>query len=155
MYVNYPALRSTKTDGLIELSKTITFKNAVSNKRRIGENRFENLSVYENSRWYGWSAQQRKAFKSLLPEDLVKRSVVGWFLKIPEESGFLDRMTFWVDKPFAGTVVAYALKDRQVVHLNDQPTSVRLGEGLSFNLKVIHEIKRSRQGQLWACLMVL
>lgn len=153
MYLRYPKLDPQPLSALTHLAGAQSFENSVSYRRRIGAGGQQALSEYAYSRWYGWSRKDREGFQTCFPAHVVDRSVVGWFLKIPPTTGFLDRMTTWVGQKMAGTVLAYALMPEQELVLNDQVVTVADGEGVMFNLGIIHEIKPSSRGQLWACVM--
>lgn len=155
MITRLKKLSPSKAHALYQLFDTFTLKQASSHRLRMGENRMDNLSVYFTTRWFKWRYQVRDLFKEQLPEAMVNQAMVGWYLHLPPETGFLDRMTTWVDKQAgSGTVMAYALQDGQVIILNEQEHVVNRGEGIGFHLSEVHEIKPSTEGQLWACIMV-
>jgi len=155
MHVIYPALDEQNVKALVELRSEFELPNVRSNSRRMGENSCHNLSVYKNTRWFSWNRDQRQRFKDALPKKQWEKAVVGWFLDFPAKEGFLDRMTTWVNEVQSGTIIAYALRTNQSILINDEPVMVKKGEGIGFSLRNIHEIKRSQEGQLWACVMVL
>lgn len=138
----------TAFDTLIE---SVTFS---TNNIRLGANGIERLSNYSHSRWFDWSADQRTAFKNAFGSETDK-ALVGWFLKFPANTGFLDLMTYWQDKIMAGNIIAYALNDNQRIWLNDTEILVNRGEGVKFSLKIPHEVKVSNSPQNWACVMQL
>lgn len=155
MYVRYPKLPDEALATLDELVKELNWVNAVSHRRRMGENRYNNLSEYTNTRWFSWTREQRDRFRSAIPEKQNSKALVGYFIELAPKTGFLDRMTTWTDNPASsGTIIAYALKDA-VILLNDTEVDVKRGEGIGFNLSVIHEVKASENGQLWANVMVM
>lgn len=155
MYVRLPALPPEAVAQLRQHYQEVPVKRAESHRRRMGENTVNALSIYRYSRWFDWTAAQRKAFKKHLPPSQAEKAIVGWFLDIDPEVGFLDRMTTWVGKTMAGTILSYSLKGEAQILINDRVVRVPEGEGICFNLREIHEIKPSPNGQLWACLMVL
>lgn len=146
-------LSPTAVHVLSDLAANVAFTRSESHRRRMGANGQDALSQYLYSRWYTWDRKQRLRFKRALPQPLIERALVGWFLALPPGDGFLDRMEAWVGVPMSGTVVAYALNRDQRVLLNDTEVFVPQSEGLIFNLQVVHEIKPSPTGQLWACVM--
>lgn len=134
-----------------------TLANAVSytNKNiRVGASGANRMSKYVYSRWYDWNRQQKVTFKNSFSAEQANNALVGWFLKFPANQGFLDLMDYWVDKPMAGIVVAYALTNNNIV-INGNQISVKSGEGIKFSLKHPHEIRVSPSEQRWACLMSL
>jgi hypothetical protein len=148
-------LSPTRVTRLRQLFDTFNLKQASSHRLRMGENGASNQSVYFTTRWFTWRYQIRDMFKAQLPEAMVNSAMVGWFLHLPPETGFLDRMTTWVGKEAgSGTAMAYSLQDGQVIYLNDIPHQLNRGDGIGFNLSEIHEIRPSAEGQLWACVMV-
>lgn len=138
----------TTFDSLIAL---VPFNN---NNIRVGANGIEKLSKYSYSRWYDWTADQRAAFKHAFGASSNK-ALVGWFLIFPENTGFLDLMTYWQDKTMAGNIIAYSLNDNQRIWLDGAEITVNRGEGLKFSLKVPHEVKSSNITQNWVCIMQL
>lgn len=155
MYVRYPKLPDESLATLEELLKELNWVNAVSHRRRMGENSYNNLSEYTNTRSFSWTHEQRERFRSTIPENQSRKALVSYFIEFAPKTGFLDRMTTWKDNPASsGTIIAYALKDATIL-LNDTVVDVKRGEGIGFNLSVIHEVKASDNGQLWANMMVL
>lgn len=154
MHVMFPPLAEDAVEQLIELRKELRMTESKSHRRRMGAHRHKALSQYRYSRWYTWTSEQRKRFKALFPSKPVDNALIGWFLELDKVDGFLDLMTYWFNKPMAGTVVSYALTDASI-WLNDERIDVPKGTGIGFNLSVLHEIKPQMNDQLWACVMVL
>lgn len=155
MYVRYPKLPDESLATLEKLVAELKWVNAVSHRRRMGENAYNNLSEYTNTRSFSWTHDQRERFRSAIPVKQHSKALVSYFIEFAPKTGFLDRMTTWTDNPASsGTIIAYALKDA-VILLNDTEVDVKRGEGIGFNLSVIHEIKASENGQLWANMMVM
>lgn len=155
MITRLKKLSPTKVHTLRQLFDTFNLRQASSHRQRMGENRSANLSVYFTTRWFSWRSHVRDLFKEQLPVGMVNQAMVGWYLSLPPETGFLDRMTTWVGKEAgSGTAMAYSLQDGQVILLNDTEYVVNRGEGIGFHLSEVHEIKSSTEGQLWACVMV-
>lgn len=154
MFTRYPKLPDQDLEVLQKLVTEVSFVEAVSHRRRMGENKMHALSIYNYSRWYAWNRFQRRAYRAAHNANAEPDILVGWLLDIPPEQGFLDRQTYWVDKKMAHTVVSYAVKSDQTIHINDVPIVVPQGAGIGFSLRTIHEIKPSTEGQLWACVMV-
>lgn len=152
MHENLTSLDSSKVDSLLTLKSAVTF---TDKNIRLGEGGADNRSVLTYSRWYEWNRTQKATFESALGSTLIEKSIVGWFLNIPANTGFLDEMRNWVNEPMAGTVVAYSLTDGQNIVLNGTTVTVNRGEGIRFSLKVPHKIDTSASGQQWACLMQL
>jgi hypothetical protein len=128
---------------------------ATSHRRRMGENGINAPSIYNYSRWYTWTKAKRDEFKALLPEALIQDAMVGWHLVFPPVTGFLDRMTTWVGEVRTGTVVSYNLGGDCEIFINDKPVTIKTGEAVAFNLRLVHEIKCSAAGQSWASIMTL
>lgn len=154
MYTIYPKLTDAQVKALIALKGELPMVQSLSLRRRMGENGVNNLSEYMNSRWFTWSRKQRQVFRDNFPERQWEKCVVAWFLEVPPNTGFLDRMTYWLNTPMAGTAIAYALKDQEIL-IEDNVVTVPKGTGIGFSLRKIHEIKKSANGQLWACTMVM
>lgn len=156
MYTRYSKLSDESLAALDQLCTELEWKHSTSHRRRMGENGINALSEYDNTRWFTWTHEQRLRFRAAMPENQQKKALVGYYIQFAPVTGFLDRMTTWVDKPASsGTIIAYALQDNQVIYLNDEPVVVNRGEGIGFNLGTVHEVKASEQGQLWANMMVL
>lgn len=151
MYETLPTLTEESITKLTDLQLSVS----LSNKDiRLGASGINNISVYEQSKWTTWTREQKLTFKEVMGS-FVEKAIVGWFLKFPANSGFLDTMNAWAESKSAGTIVAYALKDGQNIWINGSEVTVNKGEGIKFNLKHIHEVKPSNNDQIWACLMQL
>lgn len=154
MYVLLKPLTSEKVESLLALKSEVKFSDSSGSRMRLGKNGPDACSVYNYSKWFSWTHAQRETIKSILPENQTSKSVQTWFLDIPAKKGFLDVMTAWEGRPNSGKVLAYALGDDQVIWLAGSPIRVKKGEGIGFCLSVIHQIKTSPSGQLWACMMI-
>lgn len=150
MYDKITRLNDESLEILQNLISQVPFR---SDNIRIGVNKTSNKSVYSESKWYNWNRQQKIQFKEAMGS-LVDTAVVGWFIKFPQ-NGFLDKMDYWLDKTSAGTIVAYSLNNNNKIIMQDQEVKCDLGEGISFSLKQIHEIKPESFERNWACLMQL
>ena len=138
---------------LSEMSREVRYTDAKSYRRRMGES--GRLSVYRYSKWLVWGLDGRKKFKSLLPETYVKRTLIGWFLDFPTITGFLDRITTWVDKKGSGYIITYNISDTpNAILIDDEEVVVEPGEGIGFSLRHVHEIKSSKHRMTWASLML-
>lgn len=151
MYKTLPQLSPATLQTFDTLVQQVSFTN---NNIRLGANGTEKVSKYFYSRWFDWNNAQRISFKNCFGT-AADNALVGWFLTFPANTGFLDLMTYWQDKVMAGVVVAYALEDNQKIWLDGKELIFNKGEGLKFNLKVLHEVKNSNMQQKWACLMLL
>lgn len=152
MYKQYDDLTPEELESLVELSKEVKFKNSEGSRMRVGQNGPKAMSIYNYSKWFDWKHKQREVFKACFPEVAYPMIVQGWFLDIPANTGFLDRMIQWVDYPMSGRIIATALKT-QTIFLDDKPVRVKQGEQIGFSLCTVHEIKSSEEGQLWACTL--
>ena len=121
---------------------------------RLGINGQDNISVYNYSKWSTWNRIQKAQFKSIFLQDHIDKSVVGWFLNLPANTGFLDKMIAWQGQNNCGTVISYALEN-QTIYINDAPVAIEAGEGIKFKLNVTHEIKTDTQERNWACVMIM
>lgn len=154
MHRLYVPVSEVSQQTLQALSQEVNFKEAYSIRRRMGDNGNQALSVYRTSNWYDWTSAQRELFKAQLPTRQVEMAMTGWFLELPAQTGFLDRITTWKDSADAGVIIAYALEGPQSLWLNDTEVTVKARQGIGFSLRTTHEIKPSTAGQRWACLMV-
>lgn len=154
MYKNYEPLTGDELKRLTTLKNSVDFVKAEGYELRKGKNAPKVMSVYNFSKWFEWHSTQRKEFKEFFPTTVREKIVQGWFLELPAHDGFLDVIDYWVDKKHAGHVIATALKD-QSIYLDGQEVVVRKGEQIGFDLRTIHELKASKKGQLWACVMFL
>ena len=153
MYKSYEAVSEEELTELIQLSEEVVFKPATGWNRRCGANK-KAMSRYNVAKWFDWKHAQRELFRTKFPAPIQTKIIQGWFLEIPRGTGFLDLMDYWVGKPNSGTVVITALKD-QSIYIDRCEVHVKAGQQLGFNLSELHEIKPSKEGQLWACVMFL
>lgn len=154
MYKNFEPLSQAELKQLIEIKDSVTFTQAKGKDVRMGRNAPKVISVYNYAKWFDWRSNQRKVFKEFFPVTVREKILQGWFLEIPKHSGFLDVIDYWVGKPASGQVIATALQDQSII-LGGEEVVVRKGEQIGFNLSTLHEIKPSKKGQLWACVMFL
>lgn len=150
----YKKISVLSNESLSLLTSLIQEVNFSDKNIRLGANGANKLSKYSHSRWFNWNATQRSLFKSSFGSESQK-AIVGWFLTLPADTGFLDLMTYWQDKIMAGTIIAYALDNDQRIWLNNNEIILNRGEGLEFSLRIPHEIKSSSVQQKWACIMKL
>ena len=134
------------------LKSTVNF---LSNSTRLGVNNFDNLSVYEFSKWKVWNRQQRSNFKSCFDSADIEKAVIGWFLKFPANTGFLDTMNAWQDAKASGTIIAYSLNDNNKITISGSEITVNRGEGIEFPLTNEHSVGISGVESNWACLMLM
>jgi hypothetical protein len=151
MYTKLIKLQDDKIVFLDNLSNQVNYR---SNNIRVGASGSEKMSIYSYSKWFDWNRIQRKEYKSCFDKDLLDSAMMGWFLKFPRNSGFLDLMTYWVGNKLAANVVSFALADQDII-INGQKITVLRGEGIKFNLGTPHEIKPSSNEMRWVCLMLL
>jgi len=151
MYEKLAKLNDSVIEDLKNLSLSVPLS---SNRKRLGHNGTDKMSVYMHSKWTSWNRQQKLVFKSAFDQSLVDKSVIGWILHFPANTGFLDLMTTWKDQKICGTIISYALENQKIL-LNDIEIDVKKGEGIKFKLSVPHEIKPLSVDQNWACLMLL
>ena len=148
-------LTAIDIDTVNKLKTVLSNITLTSTGRRLGENGINNMSVYETSRWFDWTKSQVEAFKDAFDSSHVQNAIVGWYLHLPANTGFLDVMDYWVDKPDSGTVVAYSLTDANTIVINGVQHTCNAGEGIKFSLRNKHEIKTNTSARDWACLMLL
>lgn len=151
MYEKLSNLNVNQLDALQALSGAVEY---TDKNIRVGASGTNKMSKYVYSRWYDWNRQQKTAFKNSFSPAYTENALVGWFLKLPANQGFLDLMNYWVDKHMAGVVVAYALSNNTII-INGNQIAVKAGEGIKFSLKFPHEIRIAPSEQRWACLMML
>lgn len=156
MRLNAYKLSKEKLSTIQELASRTTLYPAVGSRRRIGANGANALSVYNYDRWFGWSSVDRKTFKSVFPEEVIDRAIVGHFLEIPE-GGFLDVMTAWVDTTQAGYMVSFNIGEEDAtIIVSGKEVVVPVGGSVSFSLAEVHSIPKKSSGRdLWACVMLL
>ena len=152
MYTLREALSSDNLATLNTLRSGVDF---VSTRTRLGANSFDKLSVYEYSKWKNWTREQRASFKSCFSEDDISKAVIGYFLKFPANTGFLDEMNAWQDATSAGTIVAYSLTANNSITIDNQAISVEQGKGIEFSLAQLHSVSASSTEGNWACLMLM
>lgn len=146
---------SKLTDSQINMLTSLKQDVPMSNKYiRLGESGTATQSVYYYSKWSTWNREQKNNFKTIFTEADINKSVVGWFLNFPANTGFLDKMIAWQGQEDCGTVISYAL-DAQIIYIDDQPVNMLAGEGIKFKLNHLHEIKTSPTERNWACIMVM
>jgi hypothetical protein len=150
----YEKLSKLNDSVILELQNLLLSVPLTDQRKRVGANGIDKMSIYKHSKWTLWNRQQKSIFKSAFNQSLVDKAVMGWILHFPSKTGFLDLMTAWKDQKICGTIVAYALEDQQII-LNGTDIDVKKGEGIKFKLSVPHEIKPSLIDQNWACLMLL
>lgn len=152
MYKYYNNLDDNEVEKLIELSEQVKFQKSEGHRRRVGVNGTNALSNYNVAKWFDWTHAKREQFRTNFPIPIQDKILQGWFLDIPRGTGFLDLMGYWVDKPFSGSMVATALRD-QTIFIDKKEIAVTKGQQIGFSLRSLHEIKPSKDGQLWACIM--
>lgn len=152
MYKKYNKLTKTELEQVLQLGDEITFKRAAGSSRRVGLNGIKALSVYNYSKWFEWTNKQRELYKTFFPAEVLPKVIQGWFLEIPPNSGFLDKMDYWIGKPLSGRVIATALRAQTII-IGDEAVRLKAGEQIGFSLETMHEITKSTEGQLWACVM--
>ena len=151
MHETLTTLDSTSVDALLDIKENVNFS---SNNIRIGKNSLDKLSVYSNSKWHDWTRDQRSSFKNILSSH-IDTAVIGWFITFPANTGFLDTMDYWVDKPDSGTVVAFSLTNNNNITIAGNTVTLNKGEGIKFSLREIHEVGIASSERSWACLMQL
>lgn len=147
-------LKEQSVAKLIELSEEVKYSFSTGSRLRGGRNIPNVLSKYHYSKWFQWKAEQRKRFKEIYPVWVTDLCVQVWFLKFDPVTGLLDEMVFAVNSPRAATFISTSLKDGQEIIIEGRTVVVNKGETITFKAATIHEIKESKQGQLWVCMMV-
>lgn len=143
------------TNDQIQILRTLKETVPMTDKHiRLGQHGTDKISIYNYSKWSLWNRVQKNNFKSIFAQEDLDKSVVGWLLNLPSNTGFLDRMIAWEGQDNCGTVVAYALEDQEI-YINDAVVTVLSGEGIKFKLNQPHEIKTSSNERNWACIMVM
>lgn len=148
-------LPTISNEAIDKLKSILSSVELSSTGRRIGENGTDNMSVYETSRWYDWNMTNVEEFKSQFDPAHVEKAITGWFLHLPANTGFLDVMDYWVDKPDSGIAVAYSLTDNNSIIIDGSTHTCNAGDGIKFSLRNKHEIKASSADKSWACLLLL
>ena len=126
-----------------------------SNNIRLGTNNYSGLSKYSVSKWKSWTRTQRSTFKDCFIADDINKSVIGWFLKFPANTGLLDEMNAWDGEAVAGTVVAYSLDDNNTINIDGTLVTCDRGQGVEFSLTNTHSISIAGVERNWACLMLM
>jgi hypothetical protein len=148
-----PALSAEQLNNLLELQSQVKMIPATSHRRRMGANKYNNLSIYNYSRYMTWTAAQRKIFKENFPDNADSKAVVKWFVEYPANTGFLDRMTYWVGEPSPSWFTCYNIKGSGNITINDELIVVPVGQGITFAVSEIHDIAATAAGATWACVM--
>lgn len=151
----YELLEPISDDNVTALQEIMGVQTFHENDMRVGANGIEQLSVYETTKWLEWSRADRAEFKAALPTEFVEKAVIGSFLHLPANTGFLDTQDFWTKTPMAGTMCSYALEDDMDITINGQVVPVAKGQGIKFHLSNVHEISSKASSQNWACLMCM
>ena len=146
------ALSSANLTALDALKSNVDF---VSGVIRLGANNYGNLSKYEVSKWKGWNRTQRSAFKSYFAEEDINKAVIGYFIKFPANTGFLDEMNAWDGETVAGTIIAYSLTDNNSITIDGKIVTLQRGQGVEFSLTNTHSISTAGVERNWACLMLM
>jgi len=144
-------LDSSSISSLNTIKDAITF---TDQNIRLGENRTDNMSVYRYSKWTTWNRTQKSDFKDCFESSDIEKSVIGWFLNFPANTGFLDNMTYWNDKDDCGTVVSYALEAQSII-IDGTTVNLEAGQGIKFKLNQSHKIETSSSARNWACIMMM
>ena len=152
MYNLKETLSSDKLAALDTIKSGVDF---VSNTVRLGVNNYDNLSKYEFSKWKNWNREQRSNFKSCFASEDIDKTVIGYFLKFPANTGFLDEMNAWQDAKAVGTIIAYSLTENNSITIDNQVVSVNRGQGVEFSLTNSHSVSTSATEGNWACLMLM
>jgi hypothetical protein len=156
-YQILPPLSAEAVAGLKEIYAELNPPVAKGQRVRMGANIGSKISCYKDTRWFKWSAAQRKRFKDYFDNrPHVTKALVGYFIEFPKNCGYLDTQTTWVAGGEHSTIiVAYALNDGQSIIISDKKVTLNAGEGISFRLSKVHEVKKSKRDSLWANTMVL
>ena len=149
---NLPNISSVAVDKLTALVSSVEFDDK---KRRLGVNGVDKMSVYRKSRWYEWTREQKSIFEAAFNQAYIEKSVVGWFLHFPANTGFLDQMNAWQNATHAGNIIAFSLSDNNSIWIDGTEYHAAKGEGYKFSLKHLHEVKTSPDNRYWACLMLM
>lgn len=140
---------------LRNLQACVTMKDATSHRRRIGENKFNNLSIYSYSRYLTWKSSQRELFFANFPQCIVPNAKVFWYLKFPQLSGFLDTMTSWVGVRSPAYINSYCIDGLGKIIVNETEYTIPIGMGISFPVSDVHEVPKTELGSVWACALTL
>jgi hypothetical protein len=153
MYKILNALTEEQKNNLLTLQSQVTMVPATSHRRRMGEHINEKLSVYNLSKYLKWTVTQRKTFKENFPANADSKAVVKWFVEYPASTGFLDRMTYWINEPSPSWLTCYNIKGAGNIVLDGQIITVPVGQGIEFSVDMVHEITPTSTGTVWACVM--
>ena len=153
MYKILNALSEEQKNNLLTLQSQVTMVPAVSHRRRMGEHINKNLSVYNLSKYLKWTVAQRKTFKENFPANADSKAVIKWFVEYPATTGFLDRMTYWVNEPSPSWLTCYNIKGAGNIILDGKSITVPVGQGIEFSVDTVHEITPTSTGTVWACVM--
>ena len=166
-YINLQKLPEESVEALKKLYSEFNPPFATGVRRRIGKSDQARLatadmgdqsllSVYKDTRWFKWTTEQRKRFRDAIGNEKYTKALVGYFLELPRNKGFIAEMDAWVHMgEGAAVIIAYALKDGQTITIAGEKVIVNTGEGIAFKLSHIHEVKKSKRDALWANTMVL
>lgn len=147
-------LDETVRNELLTLSKSVTFKPAISHRRRMGMSGKDKLSIYNNSKYLKWTSEQRSIFKTCIGDKLANKALVSWFVQFPAETGFLDKLNTWVNSPSPAWLYCYLVEGKGKVGLNEQVIELEAGQGIAYSLANIHSVETTQEGSLWACVMI-
>lgn len=147
-------LPAATIEKLLEISERVTYVFSSGSRMRIGNNAPHVVSKYHYSKWFEWKGADREIFRGLFPKEIIDKAIQCWFLKYDPEVGMLDEMTFAVNARFPSSFIVTALQNGQEIIINGQSVTVNKGEVLTFQASTIHEVKPSKKGQLWACIMI-
>jgi hypothetical protein len=152
MVENLTNLSTDTLNALDALKSQVTFKNTGI---RVGQNGLDKLSVYEYSKWKTWNRAQKNTFKSAFDSADLEKSLIGWFLKFPGSTGFLDVMDYWQNNNDSGIVLAYSLTDGNSIWIGGTEYHANRGVGFKFSLRHLHEVRANPAERNWACLLRL
>lgn len=154
-HVTVPSLTTSQLASLKQLYRNMPELKQPVEPLHLGDNGLENPSIFQTVHWFDMTRKQRHQFKEAFPDAIIQRAVNGWFLRFPKRTGRLDRMTHWVGQPLTGSVVSYSLADNQVFSVDDVEMTFNAGDGVGFALNQPHEVKPSKDGQRWACVLIV
>lgn len=147
-------LQTENITKLIELSQQGTFTPSLSYRRRMGENGMNNPSMYHVWKWDKMNREQRSVIKDIIGEDIISKTVIGYFLKL-EKDGLIDRISTWKDYKLGVKMFSIALKDNQRIWIDDQKITLNAGDAIEFQIQSTHCIPKTDKEDLWLCLMVV
>jgi len=135
---------------LVELSSKVSFIFSKDHYFRVGEHESERISEYHFSKWYHWKHAQRELFKSLLPEELIRKSFVCNFTRYDANTGFLDKIVSFKERQQStGVITAIALFDNQQIIIEDTLHTLMAGDAIRFHVAETHEVPVSNNDALW------